>query len=102
MRFSMLVASHNEGDLLAKRLFSCMEDCRGLRCEIVVVDDGSTDGCTERIERELSGIRLIKQPNRRGPSHGSAGWLSSSYRCGYATRGCVASRLRRVVNDASA
>ena len=47
MRTSIIVAAHNEGTLLAQTLQSIYETIGDLECEIIVIDDGSTDQSVE-------------------------------------------------------
>jgi hypothetical protein len=39
MRISVVVASHNEGELLWKTVRSCLEAVEGLDAEVLVADD---------------------------------------------------------------
>jgi GT2 family glycosyltransferase len=78
MRVSIVIASHNEGDLLRKTVASCLDTTEGLDYEIVIADDASTDGCIEALqdllaERRRRGdrlpqVRLVANPVRRGVS----------------------------------
>jgi len=82
---SVVLPIHNEEGHIAlevERIRTGLEGS-GLSYEIVCVDDGSTDGSTERL-RELDGIVLIELPVNRG--------------CGNARRtGTIASRGRYIV-----
>ncbi len=68
MRTSVVIASHNEGDLLWRTVGSCLETTHDLDCEIVVADDASTDGCVEEMLRRFPHIRVVRFPERRGVS----------------------------------
>ncbi len=68
MRTSVVIASHNEGDLLWRTVWSCVETTRELDCEIVVADDASTDGCVEEMQRRFPDVRAVRFPERRGVS----------------------------------
>jgi glycosyltransferase involved in cell wall biosynthesis len=65
-RVAVVIPCYNDGRFLPETL----ESVRGQeRCEIVVVDDGSTDGRTLEVLAGLreSGVRVVTQPNQ-GPS----------------------------------
>jgi glycosyltransferase involved in cell wall biosynthesis len=68
MRASIIIASHNEGDLLAKTVSSCIETCSDLDCEIVVADDASTDGSVEAVVAAFPQVRLCRNDHRQGVS----------------------------------
>ncbi len=68
MRTSVVIASHNEGDLLWRTVGSCLETTRELDCEIVVADDASTDGCVEEMQKRFPDVRLVRFSQRRGVS----------------------------------
>src|SRR3954463_12210663 len=53
MRASIVIAAHEEGDLLVKTVESCLETIDDLDCEIVVADDASADGSVEGLRRRF-------------------------------------------------
>lgn len=65
---SIIISCHNEGELLAKTLESCIETSAGLDYEIIVADDASTDGSAEAAARRFAPVRLHRQPKRQGAS----------------------------------
>jgi glycosyltransferase involved in cell wall biosynthesis len=66
MRVSFLVPAHNEAETIGEVLDRI--DALGLDRQVVVVDDGSTDGTAELVEERISegsdGLLLVRQPNR--------------------------------------
>jgi glycosyltransferase involved in cell wall biosynthesis len=68
MRASLIIASHNEGEALAKTIESCIETCAHLDYEILVADDASTDGSVADALRRFSQIRLYRHEQRQGVS----------------------------------
>ena len=68
MRASLIIASHNEGDLLSKTVQSCLDTMEDLHCEIVVADDASHDGSIEELRKQFEPIRIVAHPERRGVS----------------------------------
>lgn len=68
MRATIIISSHNEGDLLRKTVESCIESTAGLDYEIIVADDASTDGSPEKIERQFPPVKLHRHPSRQGAS----------------------------------
>jgi len=68
MRATIIISSHNEGDLLTKTVESCIESCTGLDYEIVVADDASTDGSPQTAERQFPLVRIVRHSTRQGAS----------------------------------
>ena len=65
---SIVIAAHNEGDLLWKTVQACQETITELEYEIVVVDDASVDDSAEAIRRRHEDVKLIVSPSRTGTS----------------------------------
>ncbi len=63
---SVVITAHNEGDELLRTIESVRSNTRQL-CEIVLVDDGSTDGSCERIES--TGVKVIRHQRRIGVAY---------------------------------
>lgn len=63
---SVVVVNRNTRELLAE----CLESIRALaapvRVEVIVVDNGSTDGSVERVRDEFPEVRLIENPENTG------------------------------------
>ena len=78
MRASIIIASHQEGDLLYKTVDSCVETCAGLDCEIIVSDDASTDGSIDRVAKHWPQVRVIRHETRQGASPAKASGASSA------------------------
>lgn len=68
MRASILIAAHDEGESLSKTIRSCVEGALGLDHEIVVADDGSTDGSVEAAQQGFPQIRVLRHEKRLGVS----------------------------------
>ncbi len=68
MRFSIVMAAHNEGDLLWKTVQSCVETCAGLDYEIVVADDCSTDSCITDLQERFPQVTVHRTAAQGGPS----------------------------------
>lgn len=65
MKISVVVPVYNERGTVALLLERVREALRGREAEIVVVDDGSTDG-TREVLRRIEGIRLIEHERNQG------------------------------------
>lgn len=65
---SVVVAAHNEAEVIVEKLTSVLAaDYPPARLEVLVVDDGSTDGTADLVETAaLPGVRLLRQPVRGG------------------------------------
>src|SRR4051794_26365355 len=68
MRASLVIAAHNEGDLVGRTIEACLDTMEGLGCEIVVADDASTDGSIDDLRRRFEQIRVVTNSERRGAS----------------------------------
>lgn len=64
---SIVIPNWNGKELLQKYLPSVLEAAKGN--EVIVVDDGSTDGSVETLQSDFPGVRLIRQKHQRGFSH---------------------------------
>lgn len=68
MRVSVIIASYNEGEALAKTIESCIETCAGLDYEILVADDASSDNSFESVSRRFPQVRTHSHKVRKGAS----------------------------------
>lgn len=67
---SIIIPSYNSGSLLNDTLQCCLK-IKGPTVEILVVDDQSTDGTPERVERDYPSVRLYRLSENSGS--GAAG-----------------------------
>jgi glycosyltransferase involved in cell wall biosynthesis len=65
MKISVVIPVYNERETIAEILSRVHRVLDGRECELVVVDDGSTDGTREAL-RSIAGIRLIEHEQNRG------------------------------------
>jgi GT2 family glycosyltransferase len=64
-RLSIVVPSHSRPDLLAL----CLENVFRFKpagTQVVVVDDGSKDGCVSRVAKKFAGVQVIYHPKAKG------------------------------------
>ena len=66
MRISVIVALYNQRDYVVDALASILSQTRPAE-EVIVIDDGSSDGGAERLAEFGARIRLFRQENR-GPA----------------------------------
>ena len=67
--FSIVIPAYNRRDVIGDTLASCMAQSWS-DCEVIVVDDGSSDGTPDVVAghaRRFPGIRLLTTVNR-GPA----------------------------------
>jgi len=67
MRFSIVIPTYNRKDLL-RRCLAAATNQDYPDYEVIVVDDGSTDGTGEMVRREFPRVRYIRQEPNRGPA----------------------------------
>ncbi|MFN3704674.1 MAG: glycosyltransferase family 2 protein [Thermoflexales bacterium] len=67
MRISLVVPTHNRKDTL-HRCLAAATDQDYPDYEVIVVDDGSTDGTGEMVQREFPQVRYIRQEPNWGPA----------------------------------
>jgi GT2 family glycosyltransferase len=66
MRVSILVGAHNEGERLWRTVESILETVGRLDAELIVGDDGSTDGSIQELGRHFPQVLVVKQKKRLG------------------------------------
>jgi glycosyltransferase involved in cell wall biosynthesis len=67
MRISVVIPTHNRKDALRRCLAAAMsQDYPDY--DVIVVDDGSTDGTGEMVQREFPQVRTLRQEPCRGPA----------------------------------
>jgi glycosyltransferase involved in cell wall biosynthesis len=68
IEYSIIIPCYNEGQVI-RQVVATLQDFLGqhpeVSCEIIVVDDCSTDD-TQRVLKQLEGIRVIRHPINRG------------------------------------
>ena len=63
MRISAVIPSHNRRHTLERALESVYAQCSPVD-EVMLVDDGCTDGSRQLVAERFPGVRLLSQPNR--------------------------------------
>lgn len=61
---SVVIPNYNGKHLLKKNLPLVVKNCHG--CEIIVVDDASTDGSVDFLKHKFRNVRVIKQSKNNG------------------------------------
>lgn len=63
---SIIIVNWNTRALLAQCLRSVYETAGDLKCEVIVVDNASTDGSAEMVSREFPSVRLVRNSENIG------------------------------------
>ena len=76
MKVSILIPSFNQKDFLPEAIDSAISQT--VPCEIIVIDDGSTDGSLEIAKKyEEKGVKVISQVNKGLPSARNTGIMNA-------------------------
>lgn len=62
-KISIVIPNYNRGSLLLETIESCFNQ-PGVEVEVIVVDDGSSDGSADKAKDRFPNIELIKQKNQ--------------------------------------
>ena len=63
---SVIVITRNTRDLTLEAIRSVLDNSDGLEVEILVVDNGSTDGTSDAIESQFAGVRCLRSERNLG------------------------------------
>ena len=63
MRISVVIPSYNRRPTLARALQSVFDQTSAVD-EVILVDDGSTDGSSDMVDRQFPRVKILRQPNR--------------------------------------
>lgn len=74
---SVVIPAYNAGELLLEAIGSALDQTLASK-EVIVVDDGSSDGTQERMERFRGRIRYIRFEQNRGPGAARNAGISAS------------------------
>ncbi|MBI5621659.1 glycosyltransferase family 2 protein [Candidatus Falkowbacteria bacterium] len=66
MDLSIIIANWNGREVTERCLRSIFDTAKGLTFEVMVIDNGSTDGSVEMIKKNFSQVRLILNPTNTG------------------------------------
>jgi GT2 family glycosyltransferase len=66
MDVSIIVVAWNVRELLRNCLRSVYEQTKGIRFEVIYVDNGSADGSPEMVRKEFALTRIIANPDNKG------------------------------------
>jgi glycosyltransferase involved in cell wall biosynthesis len=63
---SVVIPTHNRREILRQTILSAL--AQSVPVEVLVMDDGSTDGTAEMVRSEFPSVRLYELGNRKGPT----------------------------------
>jgi len=66
VELSVVIVNYNGGDLFERCVASLFEHPSRRAFEVIVVDNGSTDGSADRMATAFPSVRLIRRPNNAG------------------------------------
>jgi glycosyltransferase involved in cell wall biosynthesis len=78
MRLSVVISAFNEGAVLLRTVEDLLPSALALGGEILVVDDGSTDGSGESVARRFPTVRVVRQDTRQGVARSKAAGATSA------------------------
>jgi glycosyltransferase involved in cell wall biosynthesis len=66
LRASVVIVTHNEGEMLSRTIEALVETTPPGTIEIIVADDQSTDGSTAHLPDVEASVELVRTPRRLG------------------------------------
>lgn len=78
VELSIVIPSHNTRDFLEKCLKSIKENPPSMSYELIVVDDASTDGSRQMVEKEFPLVKVIRNQKNSGFSKSSNSGIRKS------------------------
>lgn len=66
-KISVIIPNYNGKELIQKNLPQVIKNCP--KCQIIIVDDASTDDSARYIEKNFKDVKLIEQKIRKGFAH---------------------------------
>lgn len=66
VRLSIIIVNFNGGKVLGTCLSSIFRETRDLSYEVILVDNASTDGSVEEVERTYPAVRILRNGTNRG------------------------------------
>jgi GT2 family glycosyltransferase len=66
MKLSIIIVSWNVKDILSDCLHSILRDAAAFPCEIIIVDNASTDGTANHIKMKFPTVRVIENHENQG------------------------------------
>ena len=80
MRISVVIPSYNRRPTLARALQSVFDQTSAVD-EVILVDDGSTDGSSDMVDRQFSRVNILRQPNRGVSAARNRGIIAAQFEC---------------------
>ena len=71
MKLSIVIVNWNVKDLLERAVFSVLQNSPCAECEIIVVDNASSDGSADMIAAKFPQVKLIRSPQNVGFAAGN-------------------------------
>lgn len=66
MNLSIITVTWNSKDLIGEQIRSVFAGCKDISCELIVVDNGSTDGTVEYVKKEFPNVTVIANEKNMG------------------------------------
>lgn len=66
MDLSVITVTWNSKDLIGEQIRSVFAGCEDISCELIVVDNGSTDGTVDYVRKEFPKVKVIANESNNG------------------------------------